>query len=328
MPQKKIAVASSFEGVVNNGARECALVSFNAYHRLLEKKQVCGHRFMDVMEPDRFNREAKRDAVVNAFLNLRPLVAVAEDYLTVIQIISLNLQHLPSLQVREAEEVFRFFKKEFESAKQATPDSRAAFKEAFYAERKRLQEADYGKWLSLQQPYEDTVQQLRILAKLRALGADGKVSNGFALYYVTTKDAKSTWELCTVYGKLGSLEAGEVSDGIKAGTMDWPGYLAQLSTCLIKKDHILAKENGSQPEKMKAISDAEGIPPGLVWRLNDRYDEKEAAELKAGGFPYFVVTGGYAFPWDYEKARSAGITVIKRERLAESLSSIAKEKGI
>ncbi|MBI4174080.1 MAG: hypothetical protein HY517_00410 [Candidatus Aenigmarchaeota archaeon] len=32
-PRMPIVIASSFEGLVNDGARECALVSFNAYRQ-------------------------------------------------------------------------------------------------------------------------------------------------------------------------------------------------------------------------------------------------------------------------------------------------------
>ena len=44
-PKFKIVIASSFEGIVNNGATECALTSFNAYNKMFGD----GKFFDDVM---------------------------------------------------------------------------------------------------------------------------------------------------------------------------------------------------------------------------------------------------------------------------------------
>ena len=85
IPKTKIVVASSFEGIVNDGAPECGLTSFNAYQQMEEGK---GRYFGRVVEPADFH-EINDSKEMRAFLALRPVVELAEDYLTVIELIKM-----------------------------------------------------------------------------------------------------------------------------------------------------------------------------------------------------------------------------------------------
>jgi hypothetical protein len=336
IPQKKVVVASSFEGVLNNGAMECAFTSLNAFNKIARKGAIRSDGFFGqgIMEPDEFRQlNLPGSMLVKAFLALRPLVAVAEDYLTVLMLIEAHGGAAREVVTNTSKEGVEFFTEAFKRLKGTTAEARAAFRTAFYEERKACQEKSYPSWLALQEPYPETLDQLRLLNALKdgPAGASNGV-NGFFLYYVTSKDEASTLQLCNVYASLGSMKATEVSAAAISAAGGWPAYVASLKTCLISPDRIIGIQKvagGDKLRQMQMILAQENIDdPARIWRVNDRYDEAEIASLKSGGFVhYFISAGGYAFPHDYETARQNGIPVIERARLAEELSQYAEQKG-
>ena len=339
IPNKKIAIASSFEGVVNNGAKECAFVSLNAYQKLVDQRKTPGAGFFGrEITPDEFrNSDSVRNSnIVRFFLKMRPVVAVAEDYHTVLMVGMLYDHVVNDLVGDKSKEFFNkdaaveFFCNEFKRTKAQTQKERGYFKVEFDAERKLQQEKDYKSWLALQKPYMDTLEQLRILNGLKKEAGD-KNYTGFVLYYVTSKDEASTYQLCTVYGEFNLFKNGEIGGISFDREKDWPKFFESLQTCIITQDRIIGTGRVAGADKvgqMKLAAEQEGVPHSQIFRLNDRYDPDEVVQLKAAGFEHnFVVTGGYAFSQDYENARTAGIPVIEKSKLAETLSAYAREKG-
>jgi len=324
LPQKKIVIASSFEGVVNNGAKECGVVSLAAYRKMVKEGQI--------KDSDALLKHSE-SKIMSTFLALRPLVAVAEDYLTVLQMIG-RLYPYQTVRLIEGRDlkIVKFVGEMFEDFKSQTAKERALFKTEFYAERKNRQESNYKAWLNLQEPFSETIGQFRLLNELKTF--DEKTvaqTGGFKLYYVTSKDEASTYQLCTVYGEFGRFQPGEVSDSIFTPGENYAALFESMKTCLIRRDCIIGKETVENVDKlvqMKMVAEKENVTPADVWRLQDRYDKGEFETLKAAGFVHqFVVTGGYAFPTDYAKAREDGIVVVERGLLAQSLSGYARENG-
>ena len=81
VPNAKIAVASSFEGVVNNGKIECTWTSFNA-----DQYSNPGALFGRRLSWPEF-QELMSTTPVQAHLALRPLVANASDYQILLRVI-------------------------------------------------------------------------------------------------------------------------------------------------------------------------------------------------------------------------------------------------
>jgi len=333
IPNRKIIVASSFEGVVNNGAKECLFVSLNTYDKMLHDKSLHGRSILlGSLTPQEFrSSKAVRDSkILETFLKLRPLVAVAEDYLNVLQI-AVEYPDLGARIARGDAAAIQFAEGEFEALKASTTKQREVFKKEFYVERKKQQDASYKEWLALQEPYADTLEQLRILSSLKK-EAGTRDFSGFTLYYVTSKDEATTYQLCTVYGEFNLFKDGEVKPSIGFDKeKSWPAYFQSLQTCLITQERIIGKDKVEKADKVKQMALAaaqENIPNGQVFRVNDRYDAEEFSALKAAGFVHnFVVTGGYAFQQDYDKAQKAGIRVVEKNRLAETLSEYASKLG-
>ena len=331
VPDKKIVIASSFEGVVNNGAKECGVVSLAAYERMVNDGRLEGLHSFAKEDPE---------TVMKAFIFLRPMVAVAEDYLTVLMLIARNMATSTAIAKgnirteKYTKDAIAHFQSEFAHIKELTKDQRAEFKKEFYIERKSRQDADYRAWLGLQEPYAETLEQLRILNPLKTFDAKtGALTGGFVLYYVTSKDEASAFQLCTVYGELGIFKPGELGGtSILQPGENWADVFESMRTCLIKREHIIGKETVPDVDKVEqmriAAEERAQVPRKQVWRLQDRYDPEEIGALKAAGFDHqFIVTGGYAFLDDYDKARAAGVPVVERSRMAQTLSDYAKEKG-
>jgi hypothetical protein len=336
VPKKKIAIASSFEGVVNNGATECAFVAMNAMQRMIGNKQLPGFYgyFFNQYTIDEFkSNKVKNSEVVQAFLKLRPLVAVASDYLTVLQVIEIKSEKAFNIikkdrPIDQINSDIEYLTRYFSSTKSAFSGEREIFDKVFYEVRKETQK-DYGAWLSLQEPFPHTIEQMRILNSLKS--AQGKDFAGFVMYYVTSKDEASTYQLCNVYGELNLFKNGEISDVKFNPEVEYAKWFESLKTCLISEDRIIGKNKVEKADKVKQmvmVAEKENIPRNQVLRVQDRFDEKEIAELKQAGFEHhLIVKGGYAFPSDYEKAQKAGIPVFEREKMAEFISEFAREKG-
>ncbi|MFQ5648191.1 MAG: hypothetical protein ACE5FW_03055 [Candidatus Aenigmatarchaeota archaeon] len=77
------------------------------------------------------------------------------------------------------------------------------------------------------------------------------------------------------------------------------------------------------------IAYAADLPHDRVWRINDRYDAPEQAELWEYGFNRQILVPGYTFPLDYERAEADGRIVVfkKMEGLAVNLGKLAQKWG-
>lgn len=313
VPDRKIALASSFEGVVNDGVRECALTSVNAYERMHP-----GATYGRIVEPQDYS-SVQDSTLIRAFLLLRPLVEVAEDYHTVIDVILRNPRLAHRLvQNPEDERLYDVFGPAFEKRKAETAEERRVFGAKggeFYQERKRMQDADYEAWLGVQAPYPESIAQLRELVKTQR-ARRGVIQSGFVPYFGTSKDEASTWELCRYYSRTGRLEPRDVGD--------------MVAECVIHPSRIIGKETTTDKLKqMVIIGGLEDVPKNQVWRLNDRYDPAQQEQLHADGFNHqFFVTGGYAFPHEVRRAREdRNLVVVNRQNMAEELAAFAKGHG-
>ena len=54
-PKTKLAVVLSFEGVFNDGAKECGLVTFNAYRNLKNKSYDAFGRIINLEDPEEYD---------------------------------------------------------------------------------------------------------------------------------------------------------------------------------------------------------------------------------------------------------------------------------
>ncbi len=304
-PKVTIPVASSFEGVVNDGAPECGLVSWNAYPNFF------GHRY----ETDAFGYLRAQEAF-KAFLKLRPLVEVASDYMAILKMINKYERQARELAKHGApQEAYRFFINNFvDTAVEIGAEQLAGFDRRFYAERKRLQNFDYDAWLGLQSLMPGSMEQFRLLHDTAEYESPEsvRVTRGFVPWFATAKDEESTHALCLFYSTSGALKPQDVTG----------------ERCVMPRKRIIGKERTRvKNEQLKRIAEEEDVRREQVFYVNDRFD-REHAELREAGFPHqFIVTGGYAFPWEYDEAQQAGIVVVKREELAYSLGEYAKEKG-
>ncbi len=317
IPGGKIALASSFEGIVNNGATECGLVAINAHYAMGDPEESF---YGTLVSPEEFNEDIVNGMSMRAFLKLRPLAEVAEDYLTILQVIEKYPAFVNDmLRMPDKESVYDAIEDRFRQLRDETPDERSLFKEKFYSERQRLQKKDYHAWLSTQSPFPGAIEQFRMLAETQDTrpGNDNEIVNGFIPWFATSKDEASSYALCELYSELGRFGKEDVSEEVQAG-------------CAINRDRIIGKERTRDKlEQMKWIAASEDIPHHDVWRLNDRYDKEQQEQLADNSFQnQFLITGGYAFPHDVRKAENDSlVTVMPRERLALELARYAEYNG-
>ncbi len=311
-PKHRIAMASSFEGVVNDGARECALVALNAYHEQ-HPRAFFGRR----LSADEFNQSYADTDIVKAFIALRPLVEIAEDYRTVLDLMRMHPWEAYALSSNPGDaHVYALLEKRFNKLKQRTAAQRDEFgkgKESlFYKERAGLQRADYDAWLNTQTPYEDTLPQFRLLVDTQAWDGETPVS-GFFPRFATSKDEASTRALCDFYAKVRKLDSSDV-EGMK---------------CLIPIDGIIGMEtvpSRNKVDQLKVIADRLEAPRSRVWRINDRYDQRQQEELYDAGFAYQFFLPGYAAPSEIERAKSDKmVRLLDRKRFAGQLAEYARE---
>ncbi len=313
-PKHRIAMASSFEGVVNDGARECALVALNAYHNQ-DPKAFYGEK----LSAAEFNEWCVYSPFVKAFLALRPLVEVAEDYRTVLDLIKTYQSEALNLVSDPGDaHAYTLLEKRFNRLKQRTAAQRDEFgkgKESlFYKERASLQRADYDAWLNTQAPFEDTLPQFRLLVDTQTWDGDNAVS-GFFPRFATSKDEESTRALCDFYARVRKLDPSDV-EGMK---------------CLIPIDGIIGMEtvpSRNKVDQLKVIADRLEVPRSRVWRINDRYDQRQQEELYDAGFAYQFFLPGYAAPSEIERAKSDKmVRLLDRKRFAGQLAAYAEEWG-
>ncbi len=302
IPTKKVIIASSLDGIAINGARECALVAFNVHHKLVDAGKLPSKSFFGrAIEPDELRQsgEVSASPAFQLFLRLRPLVQCAEDYLSVLKLIENSQPGLLISSQRMDSESAAIFRKAFAEAKFGSENERNLFKDMFYLERKRLQ-VDFNKWVSLHEPNNMQLRQLRKIER-HARYSEGKATNGLVLYFVTSKDATAAEALCVTYGFTNEFLSGRI---------------------------ISREEGEGKVGQMQRVAAKEQVPPSNVWRLNDRLDTGEKANLLAAGFVhYFLVKGGYSFSVDYNEAKNLKIPVLEKNDFALSLAKYANEHG-
>jgi hypothetical protein len=314
VPKTKIAIASSFEGIFNNGATECALVSLNAYNN--QDPEAFFGRKLSARE---FIDSCRDSTVVKAFLALRPMVAVAEDYRTILDLINSYKASAETL-ADHPNDIFTysFFEGKFNEVKEKTKTGRDAFgkgKESFfYKERETLQKASYDDWLNTQEPYADTIPQFRALVDTQEWDGDVPV-RGFFPRFATSKDEQSTHALCLFYAKVMKLDPSDV-EGRK---------------CIVPRDGIIGMEtvpSRDKVEQLTVIANRLELPRENVWRVEDRYDPKQFEKLHEAGFVHNFLLPGYATPREIEKAIKDGIfPVFDRGNFATQLASYAEANG-
>ena len=274
IPDKKYVIASSFEGIINNDARECGAVSLSVWERMVASGRLKGYASFEGYDSK---------LVMKEFLFLRPLVAVAEDYLTVLMLIQnykttvKNIVRNPWYGPRFMKEVIAHFKDEFERVKFGTLEQRAEFKDGFKSERRSRQVSHYRDWLGLQYPYVESLAQFRKLSPLKKFDpVGGEMTGGFLLYYVTSKDEFSTWGLCNYYGELEFFTKNELTDpNLFRSGENLAEYFNSMKNCLITREHIIGVETVPDADKVKQmtlVAERENIPHKQVIRLQDRYD--------------------------------------------------------
>lgn len=319
-PKVKIAIASSFEGIVNDGAPECALTSFNAYHNM-EPRAFFGRR----LTSREFSSEYRGHPWVRAFLAVRPMVEVAEDYGTVLDVMLHPAGRIYAERLAENPHDTRAylgFEELFNKLKERT-DWRTAFgtgkQSHFYKERTALKQADLDGWRKTQEPFDDVLPQFRALIDTQtripdAPHAYAAVSAGFAPWFATSKDEASTFDLCMFYAKILRLDPSDIGED---GTQ----------VCMITRDRIIGLEHTrDKAEQMKIISKEEGIHMGQVWRLNDRYDPKQQEKLYEEGVVYQFLLPGYAAQHEIEKSRKDKfVRLLDRRHFAEQLAAYAEQ---
>jgi hypothetical protein len=314
-PKTKVAIASSFEGVFNNGAPECALTSINAYTTMNP-----GTFYKNLISVKDFNKIKDYSFEIRGFLALRPLVAVAEDYHTIAKIIIMYPDKVQNLLDNPNNEILaHHFEDLFKKIKEETKEERERFgkgKESlFYQERERLKKEDIFAWMNTQEPYETTLFELRKLAETQRYDGD-KIISGFVPYFATSKDEESTHNLCVFYTEAQKLIPSDIEG----------------KHCIIPRGRIIGMEtvpSRNKLEQLKVIAEKEDVPHSHIWRVNDMVFNDEIEELFDNGFRnIFIVTGGYVFPYEIEKIRKdKRVKVVESENMAQEISQYAKEWG-
>ncbi|VVB56495.1 Uncharacterised protein [uncultured archaeon] len=320
-PKGNLVIASSIEGVFNNGVRECAYISLNAHQRMLAEKLLKGPSFFGRMLDMKEFREVEainQSETVQAFVALRPLVKKAADYLNILQLISDWPNEARHIIQSKDDAVVAFFTKKFEEKKAQTAPERLIFDQYFYDERKARQAQSEAEWFLLQEPFIDTLSELRILNQ-----------HGYTIHLVTSKDEQSTWDLCRAYSSplAGFLEAHDIA------LSEEDRVMFGARKCMIRRECIIGKERmgdkKSKAGQLEISAELEGVPPRRVWRLDDMYNADEVAGMRAAGFnTIFIVKGGYAFDLHYRQAEKAEIPVVERVGMASFIAEYACQLGL
>ena len=315
-PQNKIILASSFDGLVSLGAKECGIVSLAVYKKMVQNGQLRDKGQL---------LEREESKVLRSFQILRPLAAGVGDFLTLLQVVAYFPSEVDTLGVHLQTEPWRrgmqtFLGERFNALGEIVGEERAIFKAGFYAERERMEKTDYLGWVGLQEPISESIDQFRQLK-----------SAGFKLYFVTSDGEESTYRLCTFYGGQEHLRPSRIDDAILAPGEDLAAYFSSLKTDFISRECVIGREtveSGDRLALMHSVARKENISPAQVWSLQGGYNRAESEILKAAGFEnQFVIFTGHAFLSDYENAHADGLVVVERGLMAQTLSGYARENG-
>ncbi len=170
---KEYLLVSDFDGVFIDSVYECFFLGYNVYTERFEKLM------------------GSKDHLYNKFRQGRHLARSGGDFFILFYIISKN----PDVNF----DTVTF--EEFISYRDKLPNQIKEFSEAFYNERAKVRKEDFKKWLSLQEPYKDVVDQLP------------KLKESFRDFIIcSSKDRESIRETlktfsfsCKIYGREDSL---------------------------------------------------------------------------------------------------------------------------
>ncbi len=316
IPKNKIVLAFSFEGIVNDGATECALVAYNAYQNIKPGMGLDGR----VVEPREFDEYVDRDEI-KGFLSLRPLINKAYEYFFVIDTLKERPEEAERVVYNPTDiEAFDVLIETFREIDSKTPDEqKKMLDDAFYKERKRMQNSDYEAWLNVQRPFPESIAQLRYLVRTQMFDDEGNVVSGFVPWYATSKDEASTFSLCENYAKHRKLDPDDIE--------------ADLTGCTIPRKRILGRErvpSRNEIERLNMIAEIEDVYPEMVWRINDRYDSEAQERLFNAGYKHQFLVPGYTFPHDFENAKKDDriIVIENREEMARDIGKYAQKLGL
>ncbi len=322
VPRPPIGLGSSFDGIFNDAVTECGVTSFGAYEMMHpDSTQKAGIRKIGV--PADFNEGDRNSAPYQAFQRLRPLVAKAGDYHSVVQVI---LEHpdlidpilrSPTDRAAYAGAIQRFGEIQAETK---TGDWDSFGKKdtgAFYVERARLRKVDERGWTALQAPMPNAVLEFREFAETMEFDQNGKPVAGFVPYFASSKDGDSIFTLCTLYSELGRMHPADVGKG-------------DSGKCIIHRDRIYDNSvaGGDKVQQLTLIAADLGVGHERVIRIDDRFDRKEAAALRTEGFPVVIMEGGYVFPWELDEARAENVAVLPRNGFAHALAQYSQDRGL
>lgn len=153
IPNDKIALGFSFEGVFNNGAGECGLTTFNAYRTLSGGFDAFGR----TVEPKDFDTIRDGDWMV-AFLRMRPCVNKAWHYFKVIDTLREHPDEMARVVADPMDaEAFEVLLEDYgKRCAAASENERKLLDNAFYAERTRMSTVPKG--LFTQKTWKNTMR--------------------------------------------------------------------------------------------------------------------------------------------------------------------------
>ncbi len=320
-PKVPIIVASSTEGVVWDGAKECYLVAHNAALKNLDDYKVL-EPFDHIIEPEEFvkNKEGfLKTEYFDAALKLRPLVKKAWHYFLVLDMIRKHPKWVEDILSKpEDEKAYLGFIKEFSELKASTSPERQEFLDRiFYDERRRMKTTNMFAWLELYEPIGNRWEEFGKLAETKKLDEDGNVISGFIPAFATSKDEGSSHELCVHFVRTQKLDKRHYSD-------------KNTHVCTVPRNLIVGKDrvpSRRKTDQLDMLREIMKVPKTQVWNLNDMYSHRELEELWGEKYRFNFLLPGYVFPFDIEKARNDPLVTVLGENFAEQLGEVAKEIG-
>lgn len=140
-------LAVDYDGVIVDSVMDSLFVSYNAYLRLFgssKRKQFGGKLFTFNNWPMILKKYKKE---IQYYRSLRPYIRGATDY------------GLIQKLMEEGKEIHN--QQEFDQYRETIQFDFQNYHDAFYQERKRLQQEDFEGWLSLQPPYKEVIKGIQ-----------------------------------------------------------------------------------------------------------------------------------------------------------------------
>jgi|GEM_PF-3509740 len=319
-PKSKIVIASSTEGVVWDGAKECYLVTHNAALKNLSNYKRA-EPFDHVIEPKEFTEnkeEFLKTKYLDAALKLRPLVKKAWHYFLVFDMINKNPDWTEDiLENPENENSYLGFINKFKELKALTPEKmQKKADDLFYDERKRMKRDHHFDWLELYEPIGNRWEEFGKLAETKK-SEKGEIVSGFIPAFATAKDEDTSHIVCVHFVKTEKLDKRHYSD-------------EKAYACTVQRDLIVGKDrvpSRRKVDQLGMLGKITGVPKTQVWNLNDMYGREELEGLWGENYRFNFLLPGYIFPFDVEKAKNDPLVTVLEENFAEQLGKKAEDIG-